>query len=120
MKHHRQLWVKVNVLVDRSIKDLITALSLFPKLQTIESCQGNNNNSAWVSFYYGKNGQYSWKELANFIFKYFGPRLAKEVGDRVDLHIRVSENGQIFGELFVRKKALPVVTKAIIKLSQNY
>jgi hypothetical protein len=37
---------KMNIPVDKRIGDLITALSLFPKLQTIESCQGNNDVSA--------------------------------------------------------------------------
>lgn len=36
---HRQIWVKVNALVDEGIVELVNALSSFPKLQTYESCQ---------------------------------------------------------------------------------
>jgi hypothetical protein len=49
---HEQTWVKVNTTVDKGISRLIEALSDFPKLKTIESCQGTKG-WAWVCFDYG-------------------------------------------------------------------
>jgi hypothetical protein len=120
MKDHKQTWIKVNAPVDKLIRGLVSALNLFPKLQTIESCQGNGNSQSWVNFYYGEHWKHSWKELANFVLEYFGPGIVREVGDRVDVCIRVTESGQIFGELFVKHNAIPIVTKAIIKLHHEY
>lgn len=40
---HRQKFIKVNVPVDEGVAELIAALSAFPRLQTISSCQGNGD-----------------------------------------------------------------------------
>lgn len=120
MKTHPQAWVKVNAPVDKSIKDLIIALNMFPRLQTIESCQGDSNKWPWVCFYYGEHWKHQWKELSNFVLGFFGPGIVKKVGDVCNVSIRVTENGQILGELFVNPDAIPIVTKAITKLYREY
>jgi len=120
MKTHPQTWVKVNAPVDKSIKDLVTALNRFPKLQTIESCQGNSTKWPWVCFYYGEYWKHQWKEISNFVLGFLGPGIVKKVGDVCDVSIKVAENGQILGELFVNPDAIPIVTKAITKLYREY
>ena len=55
MTIHRQAWVKVNTQVDRGIAALIEALSIFPELRTLESCEGTED-SAWVCFDWEEEG----------------------------------------------------------------
>jgi hypothetical protein len=39
---HRQVWVKVNAPVDEGVAELVDALSTFPGLSTVASCQGHS------------------------------------------------------------------------------
>ena len=104
MTAHKQLWVKVNAPVDKGIAELITALSAFPKLQTIESCQGTKGR-AWVWFAYGED----WKELADFVLGFLGPKLAEEFQDRVQITIRIVEAGTIRAEMDLPSDSIPAV-----------
>ena len=104
--NHKTEWVKVNVPVDKKIKELIKALSCFQKLQTIESCQEITGNRAYVCFYYGDYWNHKWNELTNFIFGFLGPRLVKVLGDDVDISVRIGFNKNIFAELTVRKESI--------------
>jgi hypothetical protein len=110
---HKQSTAKVNVLVDKRVKKLVEALSVFPKLQTIESCQGDSTHSAFVCFLYGN----SWGELANFVLGYIGKELAVKLGDRVSVSIQVNSYGLPRGELTVRPGAIHKLTKVIKSLS---
>lgn len=117
---HEQSYTKVNAPVDALIVDLVNALCLFPELETIESCQGPLGGVAWINFYYGKHWEHPWNDLATFILGYFGPGIAREVGDRADVAIRVAENQNIYGELTVRRDAIQIVTRAITKIYNEY
>jgi hypothetical protein len=122
MSTHKQTWTKVNAPVDHKIAPLVDVLSLFPKLQTIESCQKVSNAGdapAWVSFLYGDYWDDPWLPLASFLLGYLGPRLMQEVGDRAHVSIQVCD-GHVQGELAVQPSALPVVIKAIRKLSKDF
>lgn len=116
---HNQVYTKVNVPVDEGMRELIDALSLFTRLETIESCQGYKTRDAWVCFNYGDYWNHPWKELAEFVLGQLGPKLAHEVGDNADVSIHVSENGQIRGEIFIRHGALSRVSDVILKLHQE-
>ncbi len=103
---HEQTWVKVNVPVDKGIKDLVEALSEFPKLQTIESCEDIRNGTAWVCFWYGSHWENSYEELAHFILGHLGKELTKELGDMISISIYVNSAGLPQGELSVRQGAI--------------
>ena len=103
---HRQTWAKVNAPVDKRIRELVEALSAFPELQTIESCQRDKDTGAWVSFWYGDYWDNSWNALAAFVLGYLGPKLTCELGDRVTLSIQVNSAGLPLGELIVRPGAI--------------
>jgi hypothetical protein len=47
---HRQVFIKTNAAVDEGIADLISALSEFPTLCTLSSCEGG----AFVTFRFGR------------------------------------------------------------------
>jgi hypothetical protein len=117
MSTHEQVWVKVNTTVDKGISPLITALSAFPKLQTVESCQKISNGWAWVLFTYGEEGEQNWEPLARFVFGFLGPEIVKELGDRVKISMEVNEAGLYRAEMAVQPAAIPATAKVLAKLS---
>ena len=46
---HEQVMVQVNAQVDRGIARLVLALSKFPYVQTVDSCQGSDDMDAGVT-----------------------------------------------------------------------
>ena len=112
MNSHTQKWVKVNAPVDEGISDLIEALSMFPRLETIESCQGE---PAWICFRLG-----SYQELAEFVCGYFGVGLARLIGDAANVSIRVTESEIIRGELSVRPGMIDATARAVERLARDY
>ena len=120
MSRHATTWVKVNVPVDTGIVDLVNSLSAFPQLQTIESCQGNDKQPAWVCFQYGDHWAHPWRALAEFALGCLGPGLADQVGDRAGVAIHVTESGRIQGELTVRPGALELVVETVKRLREDF
>lgn len=114
---HKQTWARVNAPVDEEIKELVEALSSFPKLQTIESCQGDEQTGAWVCFWYGEYWENSWNELAAFVLRYLGPKLMAELGDRVSISIRVNTAGLPLGELTIRPGAITRTARLLRELA---
>jgi len=114
---HKQTWAQVNVPVDEGVSGLVTALSKFPRLQTIESCQGDND--PWVCFRYGNYWEHPWRELADFVFGYLGPQLVHELGDRVNLVVRLTEHGDVQAELWIRPGALERTIATLKRLAQE-
>lgn len=123
-KGHQQTWVKVNTHVDTAIADLIRALALFPKLQTISSCQGGagEGRNSWpsVSFKYGEQRVNDWRDLSEFVLGYFGPGLTKSLGDRIDIYIRVTEAGNIRARLFVHPDSLARAVRVVKLLARRF
>lgn len=117
---HRQTWVKVNVPVDERVADLVRRLNAFPRLQTIESCQGASERPAWVCFSFGDYWRHSWRDLASFVLGYLGPGLAREVGDRATVTLRVTESGLVHGELVVRPGAIQLTLRALTRLLRDF
>ena len=120
MASHPQTWVKVNVPVDRGIQGLVAALSLFPSLETIESCEGNEDHGAWVCFRYGAYWEHPWHDLADFVLGYMAPRLTEMVGDNANLRIQTKPSGNVFGELSIRPEAIPSVEMALRQLVRDF
>lgn len=104
---HRQVWTKVNAPVDEGVVGLIDALSSFPGLRSIESCQGP---PAWVCFEVGVEG---WSELAALVLARFGPAL----GDLATAGIHVTGAGRARGELTVQPDALDDTVSLLHRLA---
>lgn len=128
-KPHIQTWVKVNAPVDEGIAELIEALSAFPKLQTIESCQGGWPRSdedkegmpAKVWFHYGQDDNaHPYREIGDFVLGYFGPGLMKEMGDLVGISLEVKTQYIVMAELYVRQGAMPRTIEAIKRLRREF
>ena len=117
---HAQVWVKVNAPVDRGLEPLISALSAFPSLQTLESCEGDADRPAWVCFYYGSYWEQQWRGLADFTLGFLGPALIREVGDSAAVSIRVDACGIPRGELSVRPGMISAVTSALASLYHSW
>ena len=106
---HRQTWVKVNAPVDEGIAPLIEALSAFPGVRTIESCEGNGD-SAWVCF---DCGDEDWMNLSRFVLKVIGPPLMALYGDRVSLSVGITESGMYRAEMTVSKTIISAASKTV-------
>lgn len=115
---HSQVLVKVNASVDKGIAGLVSALNRFPCLRTIESCEGQGEWS-WVCFTCGTEENGRWAELAEFVLGFLGPRLAEELGDRVDLSLRVTPSGLCRAEMAVRKTAISATVSALRALKRR-
>jgi len=120
MSAHEQTWVKVNAPVDVGIGGLVSALSAFPSLETVESCEGHEGEAAWISFRYGPYWEHQWRDLADFVLAYLVPKLASLVGDDATLRIQATPSGQIFGELSVRPGAAQRVETALRQLARDF
>lgn len=114
-----QRWTKVNAPVDIGIEGIVDALSQFPQLETIESCEGGGEKGPWVCFRYGKYWENPWIELADFVLGYLAPGLVAAVGDDVSVRIQVTASAQIFGEMSVRPGAAPRVEDALRVLARD-
>jgi hypothetical protein len=120
MAAHNQTWVKVNAPVDQGIEGLVVALSMFPSLETIESCEGTEGQGAWICFRYGAYWEHSWHDLADFVLGYLAPRLTETVGDDANLRIQTKPSGNVFGELSVRPEAISKVETALRDLARDF
>jgi|SRR6516225_10167946 hypothetical protein len=118
MPNHAQVFVKVNAPVDRGAATLITVLSRFPKLQTLESCE-DISGWAWVTFVYGTRPE-QWQELAKFLFGFLGPRLTREMGDRVTVTMHVTDAGLYRAEMAVRIPAISAAVRLLAKLRTEF
>lgn len=117
MATHEQVFIKVNAPVDRGVASLITALSSYPKLQTIESCE-DSKGWAWVMFVYGDAE--IWQEVGGFVLGFIGPRIVQELGDRVTLNVHVSTSSLYRAEMAVRIGAIPATVKLLTKLRAEF
>jgi hypothetical protein len=89
-------------------------------MQTVESCQGDEEHNAWVCFVFGSYWINPWQELAGFVLGFLGPKLADKLGDIVHVSIQVSSCGKIRGELEVRPGAIVQTLKALRQLLRSY
>ena len=55
MTQHKPVLATVKTLVDASLKDIIEALNKIPDLWTCSSCEGNKEEWAAISLYYGSS-----------------------------------------------------------------
>jgi hypothetical protein len=109
MTRHAQRWGKVNAPLDVGAKPLVEALSLFPQLETVESCEGSPSGGLWVCFRFGAYWEHPWWDLAEFVLGELGPVLSRDVGDGANVRVQVTASGLVMGELSV----LPGETKAV-------
>ena len=125
---HKQVWAKVNAPVDEGIAELVGALSEFPKLQTIESCQGDAGEThldregapAVVFFHYGQHDHaHPYRDIADFVLGHLGPGLIRELGDLVGVSLRVTEYG-VRADLVVRHGVLPRAVKILKRLRRGF
>jgi len=118
---HKQVWTKVNAFVDEGVVDLIAALSSFPQLRTVESCEDVGDGGSWVCFQYNdENLEQPWHSLAEFVLGFFGPGLMRQIGDGVQISIFVRTNGLPQAELAIRPEVRSATAKAIRRLSRDY
>jgi hypothetical protein len=112
---HEQVWVTVNALVDRGVRELIAALSAYPSVRTLESCEGNDD-SAWVCF---DCGEEDWRALSEFVLGVIGPTLIADFGNRVELRVYITSSGFYRAEMTVCKAVISAVSETVKRLAIN-
>ncbi len=117
---HLQVFTKVNAPVDAGVRGVVAALSRFPSLETVESCEDAGHGGRWVCFRHGAYWDHPWRELAEFVLGYLAPGLVREVGDDASIRIQVTGSGTVFGELSVRTDAAKGVEKALSRLAEQF
>lgn len=120
MTAHEQVWAKVNAPVDRGVVGLIEALSQFPGLETVESCEGNGRDAVWICFRFGRYWREPWRDLVEFIFGFFAPKLFEAVGDSASITVRPRESGTALADLSVRQDAKEQVEDALRNLAAEF
>jgi hypothetical protein len=120
MPAHDQAWAKVNVAVDRGVVGLVEALSLFPGLETVESCEGASDEAAWICFRYGRYWDDGWHELVDFVFDFLAPKLFERVGDSVTLVVRPRESGAALADFLIRPESKQEVESALRDLAVEF
>ena len=127
---HKQVWVKGNAHVDEGVAALIQALSSFPNLQTIESCQGEPSPRpksdreeglpALVFFTYGlEQSSRPYQNIADFVLGYLGPGLNRTLGDLVNISLQITDYGTRC-DLIVRDGAVQSTVRAIRRLRREF
>lgn len=117
---HEQVWTKVNAQVDKGIAPLVEALSAFPELQTLSSCEGYQDRAATVSFRYGAPSPEAWRELSAFVFGFFGPKMAQKVGDSARVFVEVTTWGETLGGLSIRPGCVSDVAVAVSEMAEEF
>src|SRR6478736_6486599 len=104
MNVREQEWAKVNVPVERGVAGLVSALSEFPGLEIIDSCEGSEDEPAWICFRFGRYWETKepWREIAEFALGFLAPKLFERVGDSAALTIGPTPSGGMLADLAVR------------------
>jgi hypothetical protein len=63
---HKQVPARVTAYVDEGIKELVEVLNGFPKVQTIDSCEGSDKSLAYVYMFYGIGEESDLHEMIDF------------------------------------------------------
>lgn len=103
--------------VDVGVRGLVEALSLFPTLETQESCEGDGERGPWVCFRYGDYWKDDWRSIAEFVLGFLGPELAERVGDSAEVSLRITSSGALLAALSVRPGCATPVETALRELA---
>ena len=99
----------------------MSALSQFPRLSTIESCEGRGEKNAFVYFEYGVVGgravsKNSWERTSQFVFGFIAPGLWDKVQDACSLSMELYMGTNYMVIIHIVPSALKQVESAINEL----
>ena len=64
---HKQVPAKVTAYVDEGIRELVEIVNSFDEMQTIESCEGEENGNAYIYALYGASRKQNLCKLIYFV-----------------------------------------------------
>ena len=103
MTQHREVPVKVNAWADEGIADLVSALSEFDGLITLESCQGDaGKREAFVIFRYG-----DWIQCGELLFGKILPAMSPDMRAAVSLKLQAYDSDTASGFVSIEPSAVP-------------
>ena len=110
---HKQVRVKINARVDAGIAPLVSALSAFPWIETVDSCEGQAGDADWPAHVFFSCGD--WQRAAVFVHAQLAPALAR-LGISEDVRLYARGCGDPLVEARFPAEATPEVTSAVIGL----
>jgi hypothetical protein len=109
MTEHRQVPVKVNAWVDEGIAGLVTALSEFEGLVTLETCQGHvEERDAFVVFRYG-----DWQRCGELLFGRILPTMSPDLRADVSLRLQAYDADTALGSITLEPAAVSAFTQCL-------
>ena len=109
MTEHRQVCIKVNAEVDEGVTDLVSALSDFEGLITIESCQGEpGRHDAFVLFHCR-----DWRSCGSVMFDKIYPALDPNLRAVVSLSVETLGEDAALGRVGVDPAKLSELAAAV-------
>jgi hypothetical protein len=109
---HEQVWIKVNAPVDRGIARVVSLLSEFQCLHTLDSCEGiEGGKPAHVYFNCG-----DWRELGHLLFDQIGPALWRRFGNDAVVSLEIFNDSRPMGKLSFDNEATDVVASVLDSL----
>jgi hypothetical protein len=108
-ERHEQVWVKVNVPVDRGIARVVSILNRLEGLHTLDSCEGIlGAKPAHVYFNYG-----DWRRIGQLVFEQIGPALWGKFGNEAVVSLEVFNESEPMGKLSFDKEATDAVASLL-------
>jgi hypothetical protein len=104
---HAQTWIKANAKVDTEIAEIVKLLNAVEGLQTLQSCQGDEDQGGYVYFSLGE-----WENLCRFVFDRMAPRFRGHLWEDVKLEIIAAEE-QPVAKISFSAEAIPQVAAAL-------
>ncbi len=112
---HQQTWVKVNAPVDCGIAALVSALSSFGGLETIESCQGvRGQTNAFVLFRYG-----NWEKCGEFLFDRLLPTLPPDLRGSTRLSLEALDTDNVIANVTVEAEAIEALVQSVLSVAEK-
>lgn len=129
-KPHKQVRAKVTAYGDKGIKDLVEVLNEFDKVQTTDSCEGDNDGYAYVFMYYGATGKPNLHETIDFaqymvdaireaVLK---SKTAKLAGTTTEISVSIEWQGRSFPLVVIEmpKDAINPITNVFAALLHEF
>jgi hypothetical protein len=98
---HREVMVKVNAPVDKGVAPLVVALSEDSCVQTIESCEGDEERPAFVIFRRG-----NWQECGSFLFDELLASMPDDLRADVSLSLAAYDDDLCHGRIALSPAAI--------------
>ena len=114
---HSEVPIKVNAWVDAGVAPLIVALNKFENIQTLDSCQGEENTSPYVYFVHREGAQ----QTTAFVHR-VAALLASRLDSCCDYSLRLEWKGSAerpLAEIIARREYVGILADALVGIATS-